>query len=257
MKKGILIVFTLMFIFIEKMRAQQPQITFPFQGLDFMAAPRTNLDQMSIKLWDNYHNPGAPTMYGTVLEIYGRHAHQTSQLYFGGWDNSKIRYREAFWADQNWNEWITLLDSKNNIESGGLLMVGGSGNHFIKEGNLGIGTMVPKERLSVNGKIRAHEVKVEVNGWPDYVFRPGYTFPSLRELEKQIEALGHLPGVPSAKEVDENGLSLGSMDKILLQKIEELTLYLIEKDKAISKLEESNARLAEKIELLILQNAKR
>jgi len=98
-------------------------------------------------------------------------------------------------------------------------------------GNVGIGTALPKERLSVNGKIRAHEIKVETANWPDYVFAKDFQLPSLKETEKYINEKGHLPGIPSAEEVKVNGIDLGEMNAKLLQKIEELTLHLIEKEK--------------------------
>ncbi len=101
----------------------------------------------------------------------------------------------------------------------------------IMEERVGIGTLDPKERLSVNGKIRSQEVKVEVANWPDDVFAKGYELPSLQETEKQIKDLGHLPGIPSASEVKANGIDLGDMNARLLKKIEELTLYMIEMKK--------------------------
>ncbi|WP_343533834.1 hypothetical protein [Pedobacter sp.] len=107
-------------------------------------------------------------------------------------------------------------------------------------GNVGIGTATPKEKLSVNGKIRAKEIKVEATNWPDYVFKPEYQLNTLPELEAYIKANGHLPEVPAAAEVEKEGVALGEMNKILLKKIEELTLHLIEKDK---KLEETNRKL--------------
>lgn len=107
-------------------------------------------------------------------------------------------------------------------------------------GNVGIGTDVPQEKLSVNGNIRAQQVKVEMANWPDYVFEETYQLPSLKETEAFIKANKHLPGVPKAKEIEEDGLSLGEMNKILMQKVEELTLHLINKDKEISQLKETN-----------------
>jgi hypothetical protein len=70
-------------------------------------------------------------------------------------------------------------------------------------------------------------VKLQTN-WPDYVFEPEYKLPSLLELEQYIKANKHLPEVPSAEQVKENGLSVGEMNAILLMKVEELTLHLIE-----------------------------
>jgi hypothetical protein len=95
-------------------------------------------------------------------------------------------------------------------------------------GNLGVGIHNPLEKLAVNGKIRAHEIKVETANWPDYVFSTSYPLPTLLETEKHIKEKGHLPGIPSAEEVKANGINVGEMNAKLLQKIEELTLYLIE-----------------------------
>ncbi|MDQ0638322.1 hypothetical protein QF042_001887 [Pedobacter sp. W3I1] len=102
------------------------------------------------------------------------------------------------------------------------------------DGKVGIGTEVfGTERLAVNGNIRAREIKVEATGWPDYVFQKDYKISSLADLDRYIKLNKHLPGIPDAQEVKENGIELGEMNKLLLQKIEELTLHLIEKDKTI------------------------
>ena len=104
------------------------------------------------------------------------------------------------------------------------------------QGNVGIGTLTPKERLSVNGKIRAQELKVETANWPDYVFEKDYQLPTLEQTEKHIQEKGHLPGIPSAAEVKAEGIEVGDMNAKLLKKIEELTLYLIELKKEVKEL---------------------
>lgn len=102
------------------------------------------------------------------------------------------------------------------------------------DGKIGIGTETfGTERLAVNGNIRAKEIKVEATAWPDFVFQKDYKIASLVDLDRYIKANKHLPGIPNAQEVKQNGIELGEMNKILLQKIEELTLHLIEKDKTI------------------------
>ncbi|CAD0006675.1 hypothetical protein [Flavobacterium chungangense] len=90
-------------------------------------------------------------------------------------------------------------------------------------------------RLSVKGKVRAEEVKV-YNTWADYVFAKNYDLKPLTKVEEYIAQNGHLPNVPSAKEITEKGLELGEMAKIQQEKIEELTLYLIQQNKEIEEL---------------------
>jgi hypothetical protein len=99
--------------------------------------------------------------------------------------------------------------------------------------NIGIGTANPTAKLSVNGNIRAKEIKVEAAPWPDYVFSSSYKLPSLLETEQFIKANHHLPDIPSAAEVEKEGISLGEMNAKLLKKIEELTLQLIEVNKKL------------------------
>lgn len=95
--------------------------------------------------------------------------------------------------------------------------------------NVGIGTSAPDNnyRLAVNGKIRAKEIVVET-GWADYVFKKDYRLMPLGEVKAFIEKNGRLPGMPSAEEVQENGVSVGEMETKLLEKVEELTLYVLE-----------------------------
>lgn len=101
------------------------------------------------------------------------------------------------------------------------------------DGNIGIGKSNPTDKLEVNGRIHARSVKVDLDDWPDYVFEKGYRFKSLAEIEKFIKKNGHLENLPSREEVVNNGLDIGEINKALTEKIEELTLHLIEKDKDI------------------------
>ncbi|AXT61198.1 hypothetical protein D1816_12855 [Aquimarina sp. AD10] len=109
------------------------------------------------------------------------------------------------------------------------------GDISVPKGNVGIGTTnTGSWKLAVNGKIRAKEIKVET-GWSDFVFFDDYQLPTLHEVENHIKEKGHLKDIPSAKEVEKNGILLGEMDSKLLQKIEELTLYTIQQEKQLDK----------------------
>lgn len=115
-------------------------------------------------------------------------------------------------------------------------------------GNIGMGTTTPNEKLAVNGKIRAKEIKVETANWPDYVFEEGYKVGTLEELEGYIKANKRLPEMPSAKEAEANGVELGEMNKLLLKKVEELTLLLIDQNKKNEKQEQAIDELRKELE---------
>ena len=102
-------------------------------------------------------------------------------------------------------------------------------------GNVGIGSTNPQNKLDVNGTIHSKEVKVDMLGWSDFVFKKEYNLPTLQEVEKHIAENGHLENIPNEEEVLKNGINLGEMNAKLLQKIEELTLYVIEQEKKNSK----------------------
>ena len=109
-----------------------------------------------------------------------------------------------------------------------------------KTGNVGINTNCPRSTLSVNGTIRAKEIIVTLEGWCDHVFSPDYKLTGLYELESYVKEYRHLPGVPTENEVLEDGARLGEMNAVLLEKVEELTLYVIELQKQIDELKRQN-----------------
>jgi len=109
------------------------------------------------------------------------------------------------------------------------------------------GSLKAGSQLSVKGKISAQEVQVTTANWPDYVFDENYPLKPLAEIEQFVKDHKHLPEIPSAKQVEEEGVALGEMNKLLLKKVEELTLYLIQEKKANA---EQLLKLEKKIEIL-------
>ncbi|MCJ8212050.1 hypothetical protein MUY27_20200 [Mucilaginibacter sp. RS28] len=123
-----------------------------------------------------------------------------------------------------------IIDSRGGLALGGYANAGS--NILSINGNVGIGTTNTQGyALGVNGTIHSQQIKVDMNGWSDYVFRPNYKLPSLQQINVYIDQNHHLPEIPSAKEIEKNGANLGELVKLQMKKIEELTLYLIEKDK--------------------------
>lgn len=123
---------------------------------------------------------------------------------------------------------------------------GGSGNSVWSEngtvasytGEIAVGTSsVPSGyKMAVDGNVIAEEMKVQLSGdWPDYVFKEDYELPTLKEIQKHIKEKGHLPNIPSGKEVETYGIALGEMNRLLLEKIEELTLYLLHQEEKLQK----------------------
>ncbi|MEE1963181.1 fibronectin type III domain-containing protein [Allomuricauda taeanensis] len=118
--------------------------------------------------------------------------------------------------------------------------------------NIGIGTTDTQGyRLAVAGNVIAEGVKVELQGnWPDFVFEEGFDLMDLWKVKAFIAAHGHLPNIPSAQEVQEQGIDLGQMNAKLLQKIEELTLYILSQEEELNALKEKNSRIEDIINRL-------
>lgn len=144
-------------------------------------------------------------------------------------------------ADEGgWGTYIDFITSQSDGQYNSSMKIFGNGN-------VGIGTTNTKGyKLGVKGKIVAEEVKVATySNWSDFVFYNDYKLPTLQEVENHIKEKGHLKDIPSAKEVEKNGIFLGEMDSKLLQKIEELTLYTIQQEKEIKLLKAMNFKLIE------------
>lgn len=152
---------------------------------------------------------------------------------------------------------IVSISNNSNSSSDQLLtdqeVINNTKIFISKDGGVGIGTeCVPTGfNLAVDGKIITEEVNIQINGldgcWPDYVFSETYQLQSLDEVENYVKKNHHLEGIPSAIEIERNGINLAEMNAGLLKKTEELTLYLIEIDKKLEELKKENELLKTKI----------
>lgn len=116
-----------------------------------------------------------------------------------------------------------------------------TGRLFLNASQVRVGTSIeaPADyKFAVGGKVICEElrVKLQSGGWPDYVFHKDYKLATLTEVEKYIKENSHLPNIPSAAEVEKNGIAVGDMQKRLIEKVEELTLYVIELEKKMNEL---------------------
>ena len=245
---------------MEQVNGDEPPIeTLGFRKNAFLNADNTSFDG-NIGIGTN--TPNAPLVVGSNFGA----AISGSSGGHGMFGSNMAIYNEG----ANHNSYYTPYNHSNgygyaSMESswGRLLFYTGGGNTtagqvinpvprmIIKQdGKVGIGTSNPQALLAVNGSVYAKEVKVMAAGWSDFVFEEDYPLPSLKDVEEYIDAEGHLPDIPSEAEVMEQGITLGAMDSKLLQKIEELTLYLIEQNKKINELVKKDQELERENRLL-------
>ena len=135
---------------------------------------------------------------------------------------------------------FSFVDIENNGTESVLMKIRGNGN-------VGIGTTNPDAKLTVKGTIHTEEVKVDLSvPGPDYVFEPDYDLRTLEETKEYIEENKHLPEIPSAKEMEANGIDIGEMNMLLLKKIEEMTLHQIELMERLEKAEQEITSMKKK-----------
>jgi hypothetical protein len=167
----------------------------------------------------------------------------------GNIDNGHTRLRMYLNDDWTYDQGFEIIASRWDGPQRSLLYIPGDGsnasfyNGATFGGSVGIGTTNPDAKLAVKGIIHTQEIKVDMNGWSDYVFKPAYKLPSLSAVKAYIGKNKHLPDLPTENDVIKSGINLGEMNKILVKKIEELTLYLIEQKQQLKDQQEQINKL--------------
>ncbi|HTK21236.1 MAG TPA: hypothetical protein VL442_17055 [Mucilaginibacter sp.] len=184
---------------------------------------------------------GAPGYIGNALQFQGSgEAHFIRTESIGNSGNGHTRLRMYLGDDWSYDQGFEIIANRWDGLQRSLFYLPGNGDNasFYSGasfgGNVGIGTTIPDAKLAVKGTIHTQEVKVDMSGWGDYVFDKDYSLKSLSSVKTYINQHHHLPEIPSATEIIKNGVNVGEMLKLQTKKIEELTLYLIEKDKQLS-----------------------
>ncbi|OXA71827.1 hypothetical protein B0A58_13365 [Flavobacterium branchiophilum NBRC 15030 = ATCC 35035] len=193
----------------------------------------TSTDSIGTLTW------ATPITFGTDISLYA--------------NDGALSSNRIVTQNNNLLQFNTILNSNNNEPTfsirKGKVFVGKTSTPYFNQTDL----LDPSYNLIVNGKIRVKdEVLVQPSGiiWADYVFKTDYKLATLKEVENYIKMNGHLSNMPSAEEIEKNGLGLADMTKRQQEKIEELTLYIISQDKKFQSQEVELKRLKEEMELL-------
>jgi hypothetical protein len=171
-----------------------------------------------------------------------------------GLTNSSVAksFSLEYWQSGNLNTAINFHRG-NSVTGGFMTFSAGNGIERMRidpDGNVGIGTTAPGTKLAVNGDISAKRIKITTSGRPDYVFDTSYKLMPLHQLEQYVHQEKHLPEIPAAATVEKEGLDVGEMQKLLLKKVEEMTLHLIDIKNTNNSIKAENEAIRLRIEQL-------
>lgn len=182
---------------------------------------------------------------GTDYPAYGTQIKVNFPGYTGGWSRAYFITNET--GSQSFFSIGSTGYATNGVSSVTSNFIGKDATTkymtFLPNGNIGIGTINPTSKLTVAGNINSREVKVTVDAGADFVFENNYNLPSLEFVDKFIKENKHLPEIASAKEMQKDGINLSEMNIKLLQKIEEMTLYMIEIKKENQEMKKENEKM--------------
>lgn len=180
----------------------------------------------------NYTNAFGST---TMLNHYGMGVFEIKE--------TGISETQAYMSSYFGVNFFTEGKNRMRINQGGIVSIGADINLTTPQSS--------KYKLYVSGGIRTEEVKIDLkSNWADYVFDDNYDLKSLKEVEDYVAENKHLPGIPSAQDVAKDGIEVGEMQKLQMEKIEELTLYTIQQQKMIDDMLKQNEILVKKVESL-------
>lgn len=230
LKKLILYIGICSFMFLGAHEIQAQTNTFPSSGNVGIGTTSPG-EKLTISGGNLYISNGEASM------IYSSHHNLKFSGIPGGYAHRIYTFRPA-WGNSG-NTWTKLqLQTANTLgEHSTKILLHSGGNSYINAGKVGIGTTNPTEKLTINGTAKAKEIIVEESAGADFVFANDYELPSLFEVEQHIKTYKHLSGIPSAEKMISNGVKVGELQMKLLQKIEELTLYIIRQEKKYLEME--------------------
>lgn len=190
-----------------------------------------------VYIHSNTEHPNIAGWRATYLQWVGHSLIMGSPK--GHYFNNRVELKPGGYEGEELPSELEMYKSLPNLTHDLRVKLHTNGPSFFTGGNVGIGTKSPQYELDVYGTIRAREILVDLNGiGADFVFDVNYLLPSLQEVESFIHENRHLPNIPSAQQMNANGVNVNDLQIQLLQKIEELTLYVIEQDKKIHELQE-------------------